>query len=590
MIKKMKKVSALLLAFLIAFSTTGCSTNHEEEQKEFDAFIDKQFVEAMESDYATMHIYLEHPDQYGVDTSKVEVNLGTRVDEKSQKEALEKAKKDWDEFEKFKRSHLTDEQKKVYDTYAYQEEINKELSDEKFDYYQQLYGTLTGIHYQLPTLFSDWILRNEQDVKDMILLVKDVKPYIDATIDYTRKQAEKGLLMTRTEEVKKYCDNIIKAGENSAVLDAMNTSIEALKLDDEKTNQYKKELKEAFTSSFIPAYQAISDMMKDVEKLNNNEGLAKFEHGKEYYELLLKSNIGSDKSVEDVKKMMSDDIDVEINKMQKLLMQNKNVLDVIMSNKMPTTSFKSYKEILDDIRPKLSDDFPKVNDLTYEIKPVNEEIASESGVAAYFNIPSLDGTTPKQLRVNPKTGDINTITTYHTVAHEGFPGHMFQYAYMYETDLPNWVKTLSSSNAYTEGWAVYAQYYAFKYLTDIDQDVLEVIKLNELASYSAIIVADIGIHYEGWDVKKFGEYLTGIGFALDEEMLKSQYAQLQANPAAFEPYYVGYKEFSTIKEKAQKELGDKFKDKDFHEALLKSGNAPFSVVQNNVDEYVKNTK
>ena len=586
---KFKKISSLVLAALIVFSTAGCSTNHEEEQKEFDAFIEKEFVEAMESDYTTMHVYLEQPEKYGVDKTKVEVNLGTRVDEESQKEALENAKKSWDAFEKFKRSHLTDEQQKIYDTYAYQEEIDKALNDEKFDYYQQLFGSMTGIHYQLPTLFSDWTLRDEQDVKDLILLVKDVKPYMDSIIQYTRTQVEKGLLMTDTEDVKEYCDNIIKAGENSSILTSMNTSIDALKLDDQKTSQYKKELKDAFTSSFLPAYKEISELMKDVKKTNNNEGYAKFENGKEYYALLLKASIGSDKSVEDVKKMMSSDFDEQLDNMRKLMMKNSKVLEAVMGD-LPTTSFKSYKEILDYIRPKLADDFPEVKDLDYEIEPINEEIASSSGVAAYFNIPPLDGTTPKQLRVNPKTGDVNTINNYYTVAHEGFPGHMFQYAYMYESSLPNWCKTMASSSAYTEGWAVYSQYYAFKYLKDIDQDVLEMIKLNELASYSAVIVADIGIHYEGWDFKQFSDYFNSMGLTADEDGMKKQYAQLQANPAAFEPYYVGYKEFSTIKEKTQEKLGDKFKDKDFHEALLKSGSAPFSVVQSNVDEYIKNAK
>lgn len=586
---KLKKISSLILATLIVFTTVGCSTNHEEEQKKFDAFLEKEFVESMESDYTTMHVYLEQPEKYGVDASKVEVNLGTRVDKKSQKEALEKVKKSWDEFDAFKRSHLTQEQQKVYDTYKYQEEIDKALNDEKFDYYQQLFGSMTGIHYQLPTLFSDWTLRNEQDVKDLILLMKDVKPYMDNIITYTKTQAEKGLLMTDTKEVKKYCDNIIKAGEDSSVLTSMNTSIDALNLSDQKTMQYKKELKEAFTSSFLPAYKDIFDLMKNVEKENNNEGYAKFKNGKEYYALLLKKNIGSDKSVDDVKKMMSSNFDEQINNMRKLMMKNQKVLEA-MTGKLPTTSFKSYKEILEYIRPKLSEDFPKVKDLKFEIEPVNEEIASSSGVAAYFNLPPLDGTTPKQLRVNPKTGDVNTITNYHTVAHEGFPGHMFQYAYMYESSLPNWCKTMASSGAYTEGWAVYAQYYAFKYLSDIDQDLLEMIKLNELATYSAVIVADIGIHYEGWDFKQFKEYFSSLGLTANDDEMQEQYAQLQANPAAFEPYYVGYKEFATIKENAQEKLEDKFKDKDFHEALLKSGNAPFSVVQSNVDEYIKNTK
>ena len=54
-----------------------------------------------------------------------------------------------------------------------------------------------------------------------------------------------------------------------------------------------------------------------------------------------------------------------------------------------------------------------------------------------------------------------------------------------------------------------------------------------------IILADIGIHYDGWSVEEFKEFMESKGFSLDDASIQTQYAQLQANPAAFEPYYVG---------------------------------------------------
>ena len=114
---------------------------------------------------------------------------------------------------------------------------------------------------------------------------------------------------------------------------------------------------------------------------------------------------------------------------------------------------------------------------------MNEELASKSGVTAYFNIPTLDGDSVKQLRVNPISNDVSSISTFSTVAHEGFPGHMYQYAYMYENVGSNYIKALSNISAYTEGYAVYAQYEALSYLDGVDQTLLEAYKENELALY-----------------------------------------------------------------------------------------------------------
>ena len=288
--------------------------------------------------------------------------------------------------------------------------------------------------------------------------------------------------------------------------------------------------------------------------------------------------------------MLQDDMNERIANMQKLMASNPDILKAILKNDMPVTNYTSYTDILDDISKKIKDDFPEVDNLKYNIKNVNEEIASDSGIAAYFNIPSVDGNGVKQLRVNPRLGDINTISTYQIVSHEGFPGHMYQYGYMYEHQTSPYRKTLASSNAYTEGFAVYAQYFASRYLTDIDQNLLRFIKENELVTYDIVILADIGIHYEGWSFDKYKSFLQENGIAMDDENTQMEYKQQQANPACFEPYYVGFHELDKLKTKAMEALGDKFDDKTFHEAILTSGNAPFSVVERNVTAYIDANK
>lgn len=159
--------------------------------------------------------------------------------------------------------------------------MDSKLCDPKFDYYQQAFGSTTGLHTQIPTLLSDWQLRSEQDVKDLIAVVGDVKPYVDSLLDYTRKQEEKGLLMTDLDGVIQYCQGVTAAGENSAVLHSMNANIDALQLDKETAGRYKAELKEAFENSFLPAYEEIITTMEALKSGDNNqEGLAHFEYGK----------------------------------------------------------------------------------------------------------------------------------------------------------------------------------------------------------------------------------------------------------------------------------------------------------------------
>lgn len=585
-----KKITLLMLSAVMAFSFTGCSKKDSgEEQKKFDEFMKQEFVESMEQSYPNTHIILENPKDYRVDTSKTKVQIDKELNETTMKENKELNEKSAKAFKEFDRDTLSDEQKETYDIYSYMLDYTTEMNDSKFDYMSMPLESMTGMHTQLPTLFSDWTLRNEQDVKDVITLMKSVRPYMDSILAYTKKQEEKGTLMLDIKSVKEYCEKVVKEDVNSSVLTGLNESIDNLKLGDDKTKQYKAELKKAFQEYFLPAYSDIIKTMKELDSSKNNTlGLSHMKNGKEYYELLFKQATGTDKSIEDIKKELNSMSRSSLLAVQSVISKNKNLYDEYVNGKIKA-KYKDFESMLKDLDKDIKDDFPSVGTLNYRIRPIGEDLAS-GGVAAYFNIPALDGTTPKQIRVNMLEDALNvqSLETFSTVAHEGIPGHMYQIAYAYKNVKDPWRNSMASFLGYTEGYATYTELYALKYLDGVSADAVKLQQNMVVYQDCLIALADIGIHYEGWTKEDLSNFLEENGLGVSD--VSDFYNQLQANPTAFLSYYVGYVQIANLKKDAQEELKDKFNDRDFHEAILKSGAAPFHVVEENVKDYIESAK
>lgn len=584
---KMRLCAAALAAAMTA-GLAGCGGRTvsgfaaADENERFDAYLEKEFIETMESDYSTLHVFLENPEAYGVDRGKVSVDLGMRFDEESVAEMVEETRSTLEELRGIDCEQLTEDRRQTYEILLRSLEADDALNAEEFIDYGWLFESMSGLHYQLPTMFADWTLRSEQDVKDLITLVRDVQPYLASAVEYTRAQQEKGLLMIDFESVLDYCAGVLEAGEDSSVLAAMCDSIDALNLAD--AQKYKDELSAAFSESFLAGYQELYDALTEMQSgFNNEAGLAAFPNGREYYELLLRSESGMDWTVEEMREWLTEAYDRHVSNMQTISLKNSSAVMQYLYGSMDT-GYTSYEAMLEDIRAAMTADFPEIGDLEYEIFNVNEEIASDSGVAAYFNIPALDATTPRQLRVNPNLGDIQSVDVYTTVAHEGFPGHMYQYAYLYE-NIGEPIRCLLNSNSYAEGYAIYAGYEAMRYLDGIDEYVLELYQENETAIYCLLVLADIGIHCDGWTLEEMNEFFLDCGFDFGSAAA-DQYEQLRANPCAFVPYCVGYEQILTLKEQAESELGSAFTEIGFNTMLLDSAGAHYELLEQNVRNYI----
>lgn len=197
----------------------------------------------------------------------------------------------------------------------------------------------------------------------------------------------------------------------------------------------------------------------------------------------------------------------------------------------------------------------------------------------------IDDSSTQLIYINEKyLGDDATMDLYPTMAHEGYPGHMYQTVYTNESGLPL-VRNLFSYSGYTEGWATYVEFYSYS-VSGLDEDLANVLVWDEITSLGLYAYIDMGVHYEGWDREDTAEYLSGFGID-DEEVVDEVFEIIVEEPANYLSYFIGYLEFMELRETAEKELGDDFNAKEFHQFLLEMGPAPFYIIEDYMDDWMK---
>ena len=119
--KYLKKSIQFLLSITLFFCMVGCQQDNVTVQKEFDQFLNQKFVETMENDYVTLHTYVTHPDDFGIDMSQVEVGLGMGASQDDQQKLKQELNDTYEQLMEFDYDALTEDQKDSYDIYRRQD-------------------------------------------------------------------------------------------------------------------------------------------------------------------------------------------------------------------------------------------------------------------------------------------------------------------------------------------------------------------------------------------------------------------------------------------------------------------------------------
>lgn len=537
----MKKLLSVFLSICLLCS---CTSTPDKPNKEFTSFCDQIFIETMESDYTTMHQMLENPEDFHIDLSKVEVSLGDFITDNDKE-----IKENLNTLHSFDYDSLDHTQKSIYLELEKEWNLELNLNKEEILYNTNVLSSMNGIHEQLITFFSEYTLRNEQDVKDLIVLIKDVPRYFDEMIAYIKKQADMDLLMYDTKSVLNSIQEIVDSREDSSVTSHLMNEIDSLSIDSKE--DYKSKVEQVLQNDFFPSYQRLLDTLIQYEdQVIPMTGLYYIKNGKEYYKYIVEQATGTTKSIETIQKELENALDETL----------KDYLKLSDYETSLTTSFTTVEEILSFLNENYKKDFPEVGQMNYEIKALDDD-QSTDGVVAYFIIPAIDNSSPYQIRYNKRDygKDIEDIEMYTTLAHEGIMGHMYQAQYNLE-NLDTSIQYLFNSSGLSEGYATYAQLYALKYL---DKDTKACKLENELNFYLTALL-DLSIHYDGLTLEELNEQ-----YSMD---MSSFYNQIAENPGVFLSYYYGYLQV--------KQLKDSFKGSDlqFHTQLLQYGNVYFDVL------------
>ena len=586
----MKKllVSLLLLSVLV----TGCTkqvsnTPAKEANPKFTEYLDDVLVDLMDPSSYAINFYFVKPEEYGIKPGMYEIGYQT---EEEYKEEIADNKKIIEELKGFKDTTLTAQQqldKKVIIEYL-------EHSIELEPYYEYLYGSVAiGYQRNLMSSFSaeleTYQFRNKHDVDAYLHLIETFPDIIQKYIDLELKRQESG-----TGYGKEEIDEIIRVNTETAkqatqsdyyLIDHFSKTINSV---DFMTAKEKEEAiakhKILINDNFARAYQNVIDELGKIDA-KPTTGLASKPSGKKYYELILRQETGKNLSIKEINELL-DRKEAEVRNLITSIGYNKLMeYDEKYYNRV-FGDFKDGRELLSTISSKYIDDFPEIEAPNYELRKVDASMEASSSPAFYFSPPvDYSPDNPQIIYIN---GNFNN-NLYATYAHEGIPGHMYQFSYFMNLKEMHPIRSLISPSSNAEGWANYAENEAVKYVSDNDYKAFYT-AMDTLQNI-IMIRADIGIHYDGWNLKAFEDFMNEYyDFSSQPGALLESYVQVAHLPAVFPTYYLSSMHIRDLKLMVQQELDEKYNEKEFHRAFLNVGGASFDIIEEQLKEYIKSVK
>lgn len=582
--KKYKKLYLLLTLIVFLFALTGCDKGKSaaQTQEEFDALANEVFLDNVQSDSITLNYTLANPEKYGITNYKPTLGDFT-LD--AMKESLAKSENYSARLKAIDYKKLTDDQKLTYDVMKDYYKVDDNAEDLLL-YYEVLSPTV-GLQAQLPILYAEYSFYDKDDINAYLELLPCTYDYFNQIIEFEKLKSDAGLFMSDrcADDIIKQCEALIADKENNFLITVFNDKVKQYDgLTKDEIKAYQEKNKEAVLNYVIPAYQLIIDGLKNLKGTGTNEGgLCNLDKGKEYYKSLVRTETGSNRSVEELIKLLDKYMDKNIASMQTLLAKDTSLLDQASNPSYPMTD---PEETLTYLQDAIKDRFPDMDKVNYTIKYVHKSLEDFISPAFYLT-PAIDNYEENSIYINGSDKfDLSQIFT--TLAHEGYPGHLFQNVY-YAQQNPAPIRSTMNFGGYSEGWATYVEMISY-HMAGIDDNLASLLEENNAVILMMYARADIGINYEGWTRKESDEYLKGMLGITDEETLDEFYISMVEEPANYLQYTIGYIELMELRDKAEKSLGDKFSEKDFHEFLLKTGPSQYFVIDKYLDKWIKSVK
>ncbi len=552
-------IAAYSLLFTFQFPFTGYS---------FDRFTMEVFRHEIASSTLNLHYTLTDPKAYKI--KEKEPSFGsfqqTLIDEE-----LAYLETCQEKLARYQKGHLSDTQRLTADILDWW--ITGQLLAKDYYYYQEPLGPTLGIQAQLPVLLAEYPFRKKADIDTYLELLSVLPVYFEEIALFEKEKSEEGLFMNDEilDKILAQCESLFPMDQTHFLHTTFQERLEACDfLDEDQRIAYEAKNLKTLSHYVEPAYQTLCEVLNNLRGTGKNlYGLYHTPEGIEYYEYLLKYSIGTDLSMAKIHQMLEAQMEDDYETLLYAIHQNNNLLDM----EQDVEALSSPKEILENLQTQIEEDFPESSEVSWQIKEVPSSLAAYLSPAFYMT-PAIDAPQQNIIYINPaRKPDRTELIT--TLAHEGYPGHLYQNSFENTEDYPA-VRNLFYIGGYTEGWGLYSEFYAYDFL-GLSKEEGDFLRAATSLNYAVCASLDLSIHGEGWTEEDCLTYLAAFGIT-DQEKVHQLYLNILEEPSNYLKYYLGYLEICNLKESALT-LSSDWTLYDFHTWFLKMGPAPFDILR-----------
>ena len=560
-------VAAVVSGSLLLLSACGTEESVDENER-FEEYTQEVFCNEVSSNTINLHYTLKNPEDYGI--TDYEVSLGSfesdpdmvKVSAENMRQALQE----------FSYEGLSLQNRITFDILEYQVKSAEKNAD--YVLYEEPLGLVSGVQTQFPVVMSEYRFYDRQDVETYLELLEMTGDYFDSLIKFEREKADAGLFMAdyALDTVLEQCRAFLDMGDGNYLYSTFADRVEDIdELTKEEKSDYIQDNALAVSDCVFPAYEKLISSLEELRGSGENEkGLVNLPDGADYYELVVRRSTGSERSVEEMEDLTRRQITDDLEAMEQVM----GITTEEAQEAAASMTQDSAGLILSKLQDGIKEAFPEAPDTALEVKYVPEEM-EEHLSPAFYMIPAIDNTEENVIYIN-RAHMNDDLTLFTTLAHEGYPGHLYQTVYYESTD-PDPVRSVMDFGGYVEGWATYAEMGSY-YLTSLSKEQAVLLQKNSSIILGLYALADMGIHYEGWSRMDTAAFFSNYGIT-DTETIERIYELIIGSPGNYLKYYIGYVEFLELKKDWAEEKDTEFSQKEFHEAVLEVGPAPFDIVE-----------
>lgn len=477
--------------------------------------------------------------------------------------------------------------------------LDNSLALSAFPYYEEPLSPSSGMQSQLPILLAEYTFRRKQDVEDYLALLDQTDEYFSSLLTFEQEKAAAGLLQPAVslEQVRTQCDTILTkealdAGTHflqTTFTERLHTLCKNGVLTEAEADKYQSQNNRLLRTVLLPAYESLSDgLYLLLDSSIPLEGLAAKPDGAAYYEQLLISQTGSSRPVPEIKTLLTQAFSSEYNDIRQLVQEDPSLAEFSYLEELDFSfPLRDASSILSDLQQRMQKDFPLESIPKVAVKTVSPSLEDYCAPAFYLT-PPLDDTSSNVIYINNKNSP-DALELYTTLAHEGYPGHMFQSVYSNNVRITadaTPVREILWYGGYLEGWALYVEFISFDYASDIMTELnkphlaraVQLEKHNRSLQLCLYSLLDIMIHYDNASFEQTAKVLDAFGIT-QESSQRAVYQYIVEEPANYLKYYLGYLEILELKKQAQTLWGENYSDYAFHTFFLDCGPSDFSTLE-----------